>query len=136
MPTGVPGKEQLVRVDDGAGTMLEVEYQGSATYATGVSQNLKKTKNGFLPFQTKDGATIKFAVTRTRPMSTAQARLYALAQSGEIVNWDYIDPTTGGLNRAGAAQVSLSDETANDDNLIEQEVTIAFVDDPTETVTA
>ena len=35
MGTAVKGKDLLIHVDDGTGTMVEVPYQGDATYNPG-----------------------------------------------------------------------------------------------------
>lgn len=135
---GVLGSDAIVRVHDGVdpGEFIEVEYQGDASYDTGVKQNLKRYKNGSLPFQSKDGATLSMTVGKTRPLAAGQTRLWAVAASGELVQIEYDDPNTGGHKRAGYAQVSMGPEKTGVNENVEAEFSIAFVDDPTETVNA
>lgn len=139
MPTpqnGVRGQDQVIAImsADPTPVPLEIEYQLDANYDTGVKQQLKKTKNGTLPFQTNDGATLSFSVVRTRPMSAGQQRLWDVAKSGELAEIIYEDPSAGGLKRTGMAQASIGSEKANNDELIEAEFSVAWVDDPIETV--
>lgn len=138
MPEGIPGKDQIIKIHDGAnpGAFIALEYQGTAKYSTGKQGQLKKTKNGFVPYRSEDGATIVSSFTRMRPMPAGQQRLWDVAKSGDLVQVEYEDEKTGGLKRAGTAQITLADEDADDDNPIEQEFTIAFTADPTESVTA
>jgi hypothetical protein len=141
MPTpqnGVNGSDQLVYImsDDPTPVQLEVEYQGDATFDTGVKQELKRVKNGTLPYRTKDGATLSFSVIKTRPLSLGQARLWDVAASGELVEVIFDDPNSGGHKRSGYAQISMGAEKANKDELIEPEFTVAWVDEPTEVVNA
>jgi len=132
--TGVRGKDVLISVDDGSGTMLEVEYQGDATYNSGKSQQVVRAKNGSLPYQSEDGATITFTFNKVRPLSAGQNRLYALSDSNEAAAVEYNDPKSGGHKIAGNANVTISEETANVEGIIAVNVSIAFVDDPTRTV--
>ena len=134
--TGVRGKDVLISVDDGSGTMLEVEYQGDATYNSGKSQNVVRAKNGSLPYQSEEGATITFTFNKVRPLSAGQNRLYTLSDSNEAAAVEYNDPASGGHKIAGNANVTISEETANVEGIIAVNVSIAFVDDPTRTVNA
>ena len=131
---GVLGKEVLISVDDGTGTMLEVEYQGDATFNSGKSQNVVRAKNGSLPYQTEEGATVTFSFSKVRPLSAGQNRLYALSDSNEAALVEYNDPASGGHKVAGNAHVTISDETAGVDGVIAVNVAIAWVDDPARTV--
>lgn len=132
----VRGENVLISVDDGTGTMLEVEYQGDATYNSGKSQNVARSKNGSLPYQSNEGATITFTFNKVRPLSTGQNRLYALSDSQEAATVEYNDTPAGGHKIAGPANVTVSEETANVDGLISVNVSIAFADDPVRTVNA
>lgn len=133
---GVNGKEVLISVDDGSGTMLEVEYQGDATFNSGKTQNVVRAKNGSLPYQSEEGATISFTFSKVRPLSAGQNRLYALSDGGESAAVEYNDGKAGGHKIAGTANVTISEETSNTDGLIEVSVSMAFVDDPARTVNA
>lgn len=134
--TGVRGKDVLISVDDGTGTMLEVEYQGDATYNSGKSQNVVRAKNGSLPYQSEEGATITFTFNKVRPLSSGQNRLYALSDSNEAAAVEYNDPASGGHKIAGSGNVTISEETSNVDGLIAVNVSIAFAGDPVRTVNA
>lgn len=138
MPETVQGDDIVVRIHDGAdpGAFLEIEYQGDATYDPGVKQNSKRYKNGNLPFQSKDGATISMTVGKVRPLSAGQARLFAVAASGELVQAEYDDPNSGGQKREGQVQVTMGPEKTGVNDNVEVEFTMAFLDDPTETVNA
>ena len=131
---GIRGKDVLISVDDGSGTMLEIEYQGDATYNSGKSQNVVRTKNGSLPYQSEEGATISFTLQKLRPLSHGQNRLYALSDNNEAAAIEYNDAANGGHKIAGSANVTISEETANTDGLIAVNVSIAFVGDPVRTV--
>lgn len=130
------GGDSLFFLHDGAdpGTMIEVEFQDNSKYSTGKKQETKRTKNGTLPFQTNDGATLTFSITKVRPLSAGQARLWAVAASGEIIQAEYKDPTSGGHVRSGYVQITMGDEEGANNSPIEVEFTVAFVDDPTEAV--
>lgn len=134
--TGVRGKDVLISVDDGAGTMLEVEYQGDASFNSGKSQNVVRAKNGSLPYQSEEGATITFTFNKVRPLSSGQNRLYALSDSNDEAPVEYNDPASGGHKIAGSANVTISEETANVEGIIAVNVSIAFADDPVRTVNA
>ncbi len=134
--TGVRGKDVLISVDDGTGAMLEVEYQGDATYNSGKSQNVVRAKNGSLPYQSEEGATITFTFNKVRPLSAGQNRLYALSDSNEPAAVEYNDPAAGGHRVAGNANVTISEETANVDGILAVNVSIAFANDPVRTVNA
>lgn len=134
--TGVRGKDVLISVDDGTGTMLEVEYQGDATFNSGKSQNVVRAKNGSLPYQSEEGATITFTFNKVRPPSSGQNRLYALSDSNDAAPVEYNDPASGGHKIAGSANVTISEETANVEGIIAVNVSIAFADDPVRTVNA
>jgi hypothetical protein len=134
---GVEGKDVIVRIENsGATAFLEVEHQNDATYNTGITGNKKRAKNGTLPYQTREGASISFSYQKTRPMSAGQLRLVEVAGTGELVKVEYDDPNTGGQKRAGTAQVTLGSESAATDGLTTVEVTINFEGDPVETVNA
>ena len=133
---GVKGKDVLISVDDGAGTMVEVEYQGDATYNSGKSQNVVRAKNGSLPYQSEEGATLTFTFSKVRPLSTGQNRLYTLSDSNAAVGVEYNDTASGGHKIAGTANVTISEETANIDGIIAISVSMAFVDDPVRSVNA
>ena len=132
--TGVRGKDVLISVADGDGTMLEIEYQGDATFNSGKSQNVVRAKNGSLPYQSEEGATITFTFNKVRPLSAGQNRLYALSDSSAAAAVEYNDVASGGHKIAGDAKVTISDESAGVDGIIAVNVSIAFVDDPTRTV--
>ena len=131
---GVKGKDVLISVDDGSGTMVEVEYQGDATYNSGKSQNVVRAKNGSLPYQSEEGATLTFTFSKVRPLSTGQNRLYTLSDSNAAAEVEYNDPASGGHKVAGKANVTISEETANTEGIISVNVSMAFVDDPVRTV--
>lgn len=131
---GVKGKDVLISVDDGSGTMLEVEYQGDATYNSGKSQNVVRAKNGSIPYQSEEGATLTFTFSKVRPLSTGQNRLYTLSDSTDAAAVEYNDSASGGHKIAGTANVTISEETANTEGIISVNVSIAFVDDPVRTV--
>jgi len=130
----VQGKEVLVKIDDGSGTLLEVEFQNDATYNSGKTQNITRSKNGSSPWQAEAGATITFSFTKQRPLTAAQNRLYALSESGAASPCEYDDSATGGHKRAGNVHVTISDEPANTEGVVEVNVTLAFAGDPTTTV--
>ncbi|UWQ77355.1 hypothetical protein [Leisingera sp. M658] len=134
--TAVQGEDNVIRIHDGAdpGTMLEIEYQGDATYNNGVTQNLKRYKNGSLPYRSKDGTTLNFTMGKVRPLSAGQQRLWDVAESGELVQAEYDDPNSGGQKRSGIAQFSMGSEKAGTNDNVEVDFTLAFVDDPTTAV--
>ncbi len=133
--TGVRGKDVLISVDDGSGTMVQVEYQGDATYNSGKSQNVVRAKNGSLPYQSEEGATITFTFNKVRPLSAGQNLLYALSDSNEAVMVAYDNNAKGGHKIAGCAQITISEETAGTDGIIAVNVSMAFAgDDPERTV--
>ena len=134
--TGVQGKEVLISVDDGTGTMLEIEHQNDATYNPGKTQNVKRSKNGSLPYQSEEGATVTFSFDKVRPLSAGQNRLYALSDSNEAAAIEYNDPGTGGHKRSGLANVTLGEESANNEGIVSVNVSIAFVNDPATSVNA
>jgi hypothetical protein len=116
--------------------MLEVPHQGDATFNPGKSVNFSKRKNSNVPFETNDGATVTLTILKERPALTAHTRLATLAGTFEPVMVEYKDPNTGGEIQSGMAHISLGQETSGTDGHLEQEVTIAFVDDPTPGVSA
>ena len=131
---GVNGKDILIYIEDAAGKMQEVEYQNDATFNSGKTQNTARSKNGSLPYQTEEGATISFAFNKVRPLSAGQNRLYDLSDSGEAAAVEYNDPISGGHKIAGNVHVTISEETSNVDGLVTISVALAFVDDPVRTV--
>lgn len=136
MPDPVKGEDVLVKVDDGASTMLTVEHQGDAQFNTGVDLSMIKTKTGFLANRTEAGETITFSFRKVRPLSTGQARVYALHDSGELIAVEYDDPNTGGHKVAGDAHVVITGEQSGVDDVVEVSVTLAFESDATRTVNA
>jgi hypothetical protein len=132
--SAVKGKDILFSIDDGNGTMLEVEYQNDATYNSGKSQESARSKNGTLPYQTEAGATITFAFNKVRPLSAGQNRLYALSDSGAAAAVVYDDAKVGGHKIAGDANVTISEEGSGVEGVVSISVAIAFVDDPVRTV--
>ena len=132
--TGVLGKDYLIYIDNGSGTMLEIEYQNDAEFNTGKTSETKRTKNGSLPYQIEAGASISFSFQKLRPMSAAQLRLYALADSGAITAVTFEDKLTGGHKRAGNALVTITGEPTNVEGLVEVNVTLSFQGDAVTTV--
>lgn len=133
--TGVQGKENLVSIADSDGTtMLVVEHQGDATYNNGKTTERVINKNGAMTYVAEAGATISFTITKSRPLLPAQARLFALADTAESVNVVYEDAKAGGHKRAGEFAVSIGDEAANVEGIVEVPVTLLCTTDVTETV--
>ncbi|XAT57849.1 hypothetical protein GN241_11045 [Rhodobacteraceae bacterium IMCC1335] len=132
--SAVKGKDILISIDDGSGTMLEVEYQNDATFNSGKAQEKARSKNGTLPYQTEEGATITFDFNKVRPLSAGQNRLYALSDSGETAALTYDDENTGGHKIAGDVNVTISEESSGTDGVVSISVVIAFADDPVRTV--
>lgn len=136
MGTAVKGSDKLIHVDDGAGEMVEIPYQGDATYNPGKSAEISRTKNGAHPYSTDAGHTITFSIEKERPALAAHTRLRTLSASGDLVQVSYDDPKAGGETLTGEAMVVVGEETANTEGVLTQSVTIAFVDDPVPGVTA
>lgn len=132
MGTAVKGKDLLIHVHDGGdpGTMIEVPYQGDATYNPGKSSNISVTKNGKHPFQTDEGATITFSFEKERPALVIHTRLRTLSETGEAVAVDYKDRNSGGESQSGLAVITLGEEASGVEGVVETQVTIAFVNDP------
>lgn len=130
MGTAVRGKDLLIHVDDGNGTMVEVPYQGDATYNPGKSSNISVTKNGKHPYQTEEGATITFSFEKERPALAVHTRLRTLSQTGDAVAVEYKDSNSGGESYSGSAVITLGEEESGVEGVIKTNVTIAFVDDP------
>ncbi|WP_208348696.1 hypothetical protein [Pseudaestuariivita rosea] len=135
MATAVNGKEVLVFIDDGTRTMVEVPYQGDATYASGRTAEISVTKNGKHPYQTEAGETVTFSFEKERPVLAVHNRLRQVAESGEIIAAEYKDPKEGGEGRSGQAMVTLGNETTNVEGVVTTEVTLSFVDNTTHIVT-
>jgi len=135
MGVGVQGKEKLVKIDI-SGTMTEVDHQGDATFNTGKTGNISAQKNSKLPFQTEAGATVTFTIKKERPMLAAHTALIAAGSTGAIIAAEYADYTTGGESHSGDVQVTMGEESTGVEGLLEQGVTLSFVDDPVAGVTA
>ncbi|WP_224826286.1 phage tail protein [Cognatishimia sp. MH4019] len=132
MGTAVKGKDLLIHIHDGGdpGGMVEVPYQGDATYNPGKSSNISVTKNGKHPYQTEEGATITFSFEKERPALAVHTRLRTLSQTGDAVAVEYKDSNSGGESYSGNAVITLGEEESGVEGVIKTNVTIAFVDDP------
>ena len=130
MGTAVKGKDLLIHVDDGTGIMVEVPYQGDATYNPGKTSNISVTKNGKHPYQTEEGATITFSFEKERPALAVHPRLRTLSQTGEQVAVEYKDSNAGGEAYSGNAVITLGEEESGVEGVIKTNVIVAFVDDP------
>lgn len=137
MGTAVNGKDMRVFVHDGddPGVMVEVPFQGDATYNSGKSAEQSRTKNGTHAFQNETGASITFTFERERPALPSHTRLQTLSDSGEAVAIEYRDANSGGLSITGDAVVTLGEEAANVEGLISVNVTLSFITDPARGVT-
>lgn len=136
MGQAVNQTDYLVKVDDGTGTMIEIPYQGSATYDSGKRTEQSRTKNGTHAYQTEAGASLSFSFEKERPALAIHTRLRTLSETGEVVAIEYGDKNSGGELRSGTAVISLGEEEAGTEGVIETSVTIGFVDDPVYSVTA
>lgn len=130
MGLAVKGKEYLVFIDDGTGTMVEVPYQGDATFNSGKSSAISVTKNGKHPYQTEEGASISFTFEKERPALAAHTRLRTLSETNEQVAVEFGDTNSGGEKRTGTALVTLGEEASNVEGVIVVNCTLSFVDDP------
>ncbi|MEP4195981.1 MAG: hypothetical protein ABJL99_10140 [Aliishimia sp.] len=130
MGQAVQGKDLLVSIDDGAGTQVDVPYQGDATFNNGKSSEISVTKNGKHPFQQEEGASISFSIEKERPALTVHTRLRTLSDSAEPVAVEYKDKNSGGESMSGTALITLGEETSNVEGIVNVNVTIAFIDDP------
>ena len=134
---GVQGKDVLVFIaatDTADPTMIEVEHQGDATYSDGKTTETVVNKNGKLVYVSEAGETIEFSLTKTRPLLPGQARVLALAGTGQSVKVAYDDPNSGGIKREGLFAVSVGQESANTEGLLEVPVTLLCTSSVTETV--
>lgn len=130
MGTAVKGKDILVHIDDGAGTMTEVPYQGDARYNRGLTNQVSKTKNGKHGYQTDEGATISFSFEKERPALPIHTRLRTLAETGASSACEYKDENSGGESISGNVVVTLGEEETNVEGVLVQPVTLNFIDDP------
>lgn len=132
MGTGVLGKDKLVHIHDGAdpGEMVEVPHQGDATFNPGKSANISVQKNSKMPYNSDEGASVTFSIKKERPALAAHTRLRTLAATGEEVDVEYRDKHSGGESQSGKAVITLGEEGAGTEGLLEQQVTVSFVDDP------
>ena len=138
MGTAVKGKDLLIYIHDGndPGEMVEVPYQGDATYNPGRSSNISVTKNGKHPYQTEEGATITFSIEKERPALAVHTRLRTLSATGAEVAVEYRDKNSGGESYSGTAIITLGEEKSGVEGVVETGVTVAFVDDPVPGVVA
>ncbi len=130
MGTAVRGKDLLIYIDDGDGTMTEVPYQGDATYNSGKSSEISVTKNGKHAYQTEEGASITFSFEKERPALAIHTRVRTLSETGASVAVEYKDQNSGGESYSGNAVISLGEQQANVEGVINVNVTVAFIDDP------
>lgn len=130
MGTAVKGKDKLVYIDDGAGTVTEVPYQGDARYNRGLTNQVSKTKNGKHGYQTDEGASISFSFEKERPALAIHTRLRTLSETGETTACEYNDKYSGGESISGNVTVTLGEEESNTEGVLVQPVTLNFVDDP------
>lgn len=132
MGLAVKGKDLLIHIHDGndPGEMLEVPYQGDATFASGKSSNISVTKNGKHPYQTEEGASISFTFEKERPALAVHTRLRTLSETGAQVQVEYKDKNAGGESYTGNALITLGEESSNVEGVVVTNCTLAFVDDP------
>ena len=133
--TGVQGKENLVSIADSDGTtMLEVEQQGDASYDNGKTTERVVNKNGQMVYIAEAGATITFSMSKSRPLLPGQARIFAVADTGQSVKVVYEDAKAGGHKREGEFAVSIGEEAANTEGMVEVPVTLLATTPVAETV--
>lgn len=132
MGTAVKGNDLLIHIHDGGspGAMVEVPYQGDATFNPGKTQNISVTKNGKHGYQSDEGATLKFSFEKERPALTVHTRLRTLSQTGAQVAVEYKDKNSGGESYSGDAVVTLGEEESGVEGVVKVAVTIAFIADP------
>lgn len=123
MGTAVKGKDKIIKVHDGT-ALVEVPFQGDATYNPGKTPQNSRSKNGGHAFHNEEGETITFAIEKERPALTVHTRLRTLAASGELVEIEYADKNTGGESKTGTALVTLGEESAGVDGVVTQQVTL------------
>lgn len=130
MGTGIKGSDYLVSIDDGSGAMVEVPYQGDATYNPGKNLERSKTKNGVHTYTSEEGATLTFSFEKERPALAAHTRLRTLSDTESLVNVEFGDKNSGGEKRSGEAQILLGEEETGTEGIIKVSVTVAFTADP------
>ncbi|WP_172332599.1 hypothetical protein [Mangrovicoccus sp. HB161399] len=137
MGNAVKGKERLLYIDNGSGTLVEVPFQGDGTYNPGKTAGTSRTKNGSHPYATDAGATFTTNIEFERPMLAVHTRLQELSASGEIIAVEVRDKNIGGQKYSGTAQIVLGEEQSGVDGVLSQALSVNFADDPvTGTVTA